>query len=126
MKILLDTSVWIEFFRGNKKLREKLEDIIKTSRIVITGPVISEILLGIRDDKEKRKVENLLKNLTIINPSWNDYVHAGEIGHSLRKNGKTIPLIDLIIAAVCIRNNITLFTLDKHFKEIKELKLLKL
>ncbi len=126
MKILIDTSVWIEFFRGNEEFREKFEDIIKTSHIVLTGPVISEILLGIRGEKEKRKVKNLLKNLTIINPSWDDYVYAGEIGYSLRKRGKTIPLIDLIIASVCIRNNLTIFTLDKHFKEIKGLKLLKL
>lgn len=48
------------------------------------------------------------------------WIKAGEISSTLRKSGKTLPLSDILIAAIAIKNNLSIFTIDKHFEEIKE------
>lgn len=51
---------------------------------------------------------------------------AGELDASLRSKGITIPPVDLLIAQVCIRHNVPIFTLDAHFEKIEKLRLYKI
>ncbi len=58
---------------------------------------------------------------TIIYPSKKDYILAIKWQAKLRKYGRPLPAVDLLIAAIAFNNGFTLVTLDKHFEVIREL-----
>jgi predicted nucleic acid-binding protein len=121
--ILADTTVWIEFFRTRSKTGDLLESLIKEGSVWLCGTVLFEILQGVRTEEEKANVLEMLSDLPYIEMSQPLWQKASEISASLRKNGLNLPLSDILIAAVAIRNNFSVFTLDKHFEQIPGLKI---
>ncbi len=91
-----------------------------------TGVIVQELIQGAKDRKELKIVEDLCRVLNVVEPSLDTFVKAGYLGFSLKKKGYTIPTIDLLIAQVCIENNLALFTFDKHFVHISRTSKLKL
>ena len=121
--ILPDTTVWIEFFRTRSKTGDILESLIKEGSVWLCGTVLFEILQGVRTEEEKSNVLEMLSDLPYVEMSQPLWQKASEISASLRKNGLNLPLSDILIAAVAIRNNFSVFTLDKHFEQIPGLKI---
>ena len=118
-KVLVDTSIWIEYFKGNKMVQTIIHDTSNFQCFII-GPVITELLLGIKTPGEKERLitcMNVLPMLKITDYVWID---AGNTGNLLRQKGITIPLPDLIIFSAANKNNCALFTFDKHFEIIKD------
>ena len=62
------------------------------------------------------------EQLTVIYPSLEDYEEGVEISSELLQRGKPMPAIDIMIAAMCIRRNLTLLTRDNNFTAIKSIK----
>ena len=121
--ILADTTVWIEFFRTRSKTGDILESLIKEGAVWLCGIVLFEILQGVRTEEEKANVSEMLSDLPYVEMSQPLWQKASEISASLRKNGLNLPLSDILIAAVAIRNNFSVFTLDKHFEQIPGVKI---
>jgi predicted nucleic acid-binding protein len=122
--ILVDTSVWIDFFRGrNTPYRSMLHELIADDEdLSITGIILTEILQGIRDDKVNRETREYLLDYPLFDPSGAaTYIEAANIyRHCLRK-GKTVrKTIDCLIAAVAIENDLTLFHNDSDFDDIAQ------
>lgn len=118
-KVLIDTSIWIEYFKGNKTVQDIIHDT-KGFQCFIIGPVIAELLLGIKTSSEKERLISCMSALPMLEITDNDWIDAGNTGNLLRQKGITVPLPDLIIFSVANRNNCALFTLDKHFRVIKD------
>lgn len=118
-KLLVDTSIWIEYFKGKKKVLDIIHDK-NNFEIFITGPIITELIQGIKTQKEKARFTICINALPKLQIDDNDWVNAGNLGNSLRKKGITVPLLDLIIFSIAKKNNCVLFTLDKHFQIIKD------
>ncbi|MFP4016038.1 MAG: PIN domain-containing protein [Halanaerobiales bacterium] len=117
--ILIDTSMWIEYFKGNKAAH----DIIHNNNdyeVFITGPILTELIQGIKTKKEKDRFTMCINGLAKLRITDEDWLDAGNLGNILRRKGITVPLPDLIIFTVAVNNNCSLFTLDKHFSIIKE------
>jgi tRNA(fMet)-specific endonuclease VapC len=62
------------------------------------------------------------EQLTLIYPSVEDYEESLAISLALLQKGSPMPAIDILVAAMCIRRNLTLATKDKHFTAIKSVK----
>lgn len=118
-KLLVDTSIWIEYFKGKKNVLDIIHDK-NNFEIFITGPIITELIQGIKTQKEKARFTICINALPKLQIDDNDWVNAGNLGNSLRKKGITVPLPDLIIFSIAKKNNCVLFTLDKHFQIIKD------
>lgn len=118
-KVLVDTSIWIEYFKGNKDIQNIIHSI-KEYQCFITGPVISELLLGIKTSEEKDRLITCLNVLPMLDISNNDWIGAGNTGNLLRRKGITVPLIDLVIFSVANNNNCAVFTMDRHFSIIRD------
>ena len=123
--ILIDTTVWIEYFRTCSKTGDALEALIKEGSVWLCGIVLLEILQGVKTAEEKSKISEILSDLPYIEMSKSLWQSASEISASLRKNGLNIPLSDILIAAIAIRNKSPVFTLDKHFEQIPDVKIYK-
>ncbi len=120
--VLVDTTVWIDFFSGQSfphvRIFENL--ILNRGNICICGVITTEILQGIKNDNEFKKIQDLLKNLIFLPASYHTYLYSAQIYRELRKKGITIrKTIDCIIAAIAIEHNIQLLHNDKDFVSIE-------
>ena len=123
MMVLVDTTVWIDFFSGKSYPHVKtLENLIfNRENICICGVILTEILQGIKNDKEFKKVQELLENLIFLPMSYHVFLYSAHIYRNLRKKGITIrKTIDCIIAAVAIEYDIQLLHNDKDFIPIEK------
>lgn len=119
-KVLVDTSIWIEYFKGNKMVQELVHDT-NSFQCYIVGSVLTELLLGIKTTSEKERLITCMNALPMLDIENDDWINAGNTGNLLRQKGITIPLPDLIIFNVAAKNNCAIFSLDKHFDIIKDI-----
>ena len=117
--ILIDTSVWISFFRGKDiQLTTQLTELLLQDRAFLTGIVLVEVLQGAFDEKECKKIISLFEPLKIVQPNPDTWLKAGLLSHQLRKKGLTVSTTDILIATIAIENGLHLFSLDKDFQRI--------
>lgn len=122
-KVLIDSSVWINYFRpGKSNVETGVNLLLDEDRVVLCGMVELEILQGIKG-KEQSLVQDLFKSLHYIETIRDDFISAGMLLNQLRTKGITIPSSDCLIATQCIRAHCSLFTLDNDFKHIRTLEI---
>lgn len=121
--ILVDTSVWVDFLRGeDSSQRWVLHRLIEDEAdISITEIIFTEILQGIKHDGEFQAIRDYLLEFPIYRPKGIEtYLHAARIYRDCRKKGKTVrKTVDCIIAATCIENDLTLLHKDSDFDLIQ-------
>ena len=121
--ILVDTSVWIDFLTGvNSRHRRTLHQLIEDDEeLSLTGIVLTEILQGIREEKDFKTVKETLLEFPIYQPKGIEtYLKAAGIYRHCRKKGKTVrKTVDCIIAAICLENHLTLLHKDSDFTHIQ-------
>jgi tRNA(fMet)-specific endonuclease VapC len=122
-RILVDTSVWIDFFRPRSETGDLLEKLLKGDAVWTCGVVLFEVLQGIKSENEKTQLLSILTSLPYIEMAGPLWQKAAEIATLARKNGITLPLSDMLIAAIAIENDLSVYTFDKHFEQIPDLKL---
>jgi hypothetical protein len=118
-RILVDTSIWIEYFRHKDKF-SILNELIQANQICINDLILAELIPSLYERNEKEVIESLLAleriDLTI---RWNSLIHMQiqNIKNGLNRVG--IP--DLILLQNVMDNNLLLFSIDKHFRLMQEL-----
>lgn len=121
MNVLVDSSVWIEFFRGGKAVNiDKFNPLIDNNQICINELILSELLPTLMHKKEFR-VADILKTLKIIplDINWAEITSYQTI--NLKNGLNNIGIPDLIIMQNASQNNLPLYSLDKHFKLLKKI-----
>ena len=123
--IVVDSSAWISYLRGGEgcESAQLLDEMINSDEdIYLVGPILTEVLQGIRTDTAFHKTKEYLREFPCIIPQDDDYVIAAEIYRKGRSQGITIrSSMDCIIAAVCSRRSIPILHCDKDFEKIAEL-----
>ena len=117
--ILVDSSVWVDYFSGNDSPEtDFLDCILGVSAIAIGDLILTEILQGFRHDKDYKTAKRLLEELTIFELLGTKMaVKSADNFRKLRKKGVTIrKTADVIIASFCIEHNLPLLFSDKDFK----------
>jgi tRNA(fMet)-specific endonuclease VapC len=120
-KYMIDTSVWIEYFKQNKRVTDFIDSCLDSDSIYITGPVLTEILQGIKSKKEKDDILECIDAIPFIEITKGSWIDAGRISNELRCKGLTIPLADVLIASAALRNDCMVISYDKHFGCVKNL-----
>ena len=116
--ILVDTSVWIDYFNGKDNLEtDILDKALGNETVAIGDLILIEILQGFRVDKQYNMAKELLEPLQKFEMlSLDIAVKTAENYRKLRKKGITIrKTADVIIATYCIENNIPLLFTDRDF-----------
>ncbi|MGA1870425.1 MAG: PIN domain-containing protein [bacterium] len=123
-KIIADTCIWIEFFRSKSEISESLKDFLSHNQVVVTGVILAELLQGVKTGKEREIIIDTFNFLEYIETTKELWIETGKLASELRSCGKTIPLSDIIIACCAKKYNYHIFTIDQHFKDIPEIKIL--
>lgn len=115
---LVDTSVWIDFFRGVPSAKEFLTKQIARDRVFTAGPVLFELLQGIRSSAEREQVKEALLSMNFLEVTPEDWEGAAVISRELRSRGITIPMTDLLLAQLAKTHHLEIISLDPHFDQI--------
>ena len=114
--ILIDTSAWIEFLRDTgSPVCESVQDAL-TGEIAVADPIRMELLAGARNEQHLVQLRRLLARGSQFHADPTDYEQAAILYRQCRANGETVrKLIDCLIAAIAIRNQIALLHQDVDF-----------
>ena len=99
--ILVDSSVWIDFFRGVQTAEaEKLDGLLGTTRIVVGDLIVAEVLQGVRNERDFQRVRKTLDTFEQVDVVGKDIaVQAARNFRKLRDLGFTVrKTIDTLIA----------------------------
>ena len=122
MKILVDTSVWIDFFNAvASPYRSCLRGLLEAEEdICISDLILTEILQGFKFDKEFETAKNHLQAFPILGLNSPDsYIKAAYHYRLCRKHGITIrKTVDCLIAQTAIEHGVALLHKDKDFELI--------
>jgi predicted nucleic acid-binding protein len=121
--ILVDSSVWIDFFRGTQTAAsEKLDRILDTERLYVGDLIMTEVLQGFREEADFKAAKKTLESFTMIEIGGADVaVQAAQNFRFLRARGLTVrKTIDTLIATRCIKNGFRLLHSDRDFDHFAE------
>lgn len=121
--ILVDTSVWIDFFAGRDfpHVAALEQFVVENKDLALCGIILTEILQGIADDKTHRRVRGDLSPLIMLPMPETVFLRAADIYRKLRKAGITVRKSDdCIIAATVLEHGCRLLHNDKDFLPIAE------
>ena len=119
MSVLVDTSIWIEYFRSGSN-SDKLDFLIDENLIVINDLILAELVPSLKA-RNQRKIIKLMHNINKLDLSinWDQIIEFQLkcLKHGL--NGIGIP--DLIIAQNAKQNHCEIYSLDRHFRLMKDI-----
>ena len=121
--ILVDSSVWIDYFRGTTTPQaEQLDALLGSEQLAIGDLMLVEVLQGCGSAHEFERVHRLLRTLTLVEIAGeNIAVQAARNFRSLRGRGITVrKTIDTLIATRCIADGYPLLYSDRDFDPFVE------
>ena len=121
--VLIDTCIWVPFFNRPQSAEKKAVDaLLDDDHAALIGPIVTEILQGIRREAQANHVASLLRGMRCLETVWDDWAEAARLGRRLAAAGHRLPLSDLILAAVSLRFDAEIYSTDPDFDLISELK----
>jgi predicted nucleic acid-binding protein len=117
--ILPDTCAWIDYFRpGEAPLGERLETALAAGVVYVCGPVLCELVQGAKSDKEQATLIHVMAALPFLEMTEKLWIQAGKLSAALRREGKTVPFSDILIATLALDHDLVILTADEHFRII--------
>ncbi|MEE9494532.1 MAG: PIN domain-containing protein [Gammaproteobacteria bacterium] len=118
MDVLVDTSIWIDYFKEGNELTDL--DALIDENLVVTNDLILAELIPYLKVKKQFTVIKLLQEISRIplQINWDEIIEFQVRCLKAGANGVGIP--DLIIAQNAKANNCKIYSIDKHFRLLKQ------
>ena len=122
MRVLVDTSVWSLALRkkrpsyDDQAIITELKELIRDVRVVMIGPIRQELLSGIADDGQYRRLRTKLEAFDDLFIHQRDYEEAAAIYNRCRSKGIQGSHTDFLMCAVAIQRDFSVFTVDRDFE----------
>jgi predicted nucleic acid-binding protein len=123
MNVLIDTSVWSlalrrkhETLGDNERLLViELSELIREGRAKVIGLVRQELLSGIKSNEQYEKLRVYLRAFPDEPIDTSDYEEAAKAGNRCRAKGVVVSIVDVLLCAVTVKRDWSLFTTDPDF-----------
>jgi tRNA(fMet)-specific endonuclease VapC len=100
-KVLIDTSVWIKYFRDKPtSVSRKVDEILSKQEVYVPKIVIAELIQGAKSEREISVIEDFVDAFNIIDQKEDTWIKTGKLSFTLKRKGKTINLTDCYIAMI--------------------------
>lgn len=116
--ILVDTSAWIDFFRGTGRLAALVDDALETNEVALCGPVVTELRRGLQSRAARSQVLGLLGGCHLLAQPDTLWEEAGELGFILARKGIAVKSLDLLIATYALAHDVPVLTSDSDFSHM--------
>ena len=128
MTVVVDTPIWSLAFRRTprdlkpdlEKMKWELHELIREGRARLLGPIRQEVLSGIREEAQFRRLREDLRAFEDEGLTTEDYEKAAEVGNRCRRVGVAGSPTDFLICACASRRNWAIFTTDGIFVQYAE------
>ena len=116
--ILVDTSAWIDFFRGRAPFAAAVDEFLAGNDVALCGPILTELRRGLKPSERKRVIPLLDGCTTLAQPAslWEE---AGDLGFFLARRGVTVKSMDLLIATYALVHSVGVLTKDDGFADMR-------
>jgi predicted nucleic acid-binding protein len=122
--VIIDTSVWIAFFKsGHSPEKSSVTYLLDEDRVILVGVVLSELIQGTKSNQDRQELQETLIALPYLEMTPHSWLLTGEMGARLRGKGITVGIPDLIVAALAQEYHCQVYTLDSDFRRIPKLSL---
>jgi predicted nucleic acid-binding protein len=120
--LLVDTSVWSLALRRDAppdlpETRALRSALTGDDLVVTTGVVLQELLQGAVRDTSRQLITERFRAIALVQPDRDDHITAADIRNRCRANGVQLGTIDALLAALCIRRDLTLLSTDRDFAD---------
>jgi len=122
-RYLLDTNIVIALFADESAVKDRLEE---AEEVFVSSIVLGELYYGAC--KSRRVAENMARiddfaaRNVVLGCDMETARRYGEVKDGLRQKGRPVPENDIWIAAMALRNDLTLVARDVHFREVEGLR----
>ena len=128
MMVLVDTPVWsLALRRKPERLNEAqlnstdvLAELVREGRAQMVGPIRQELLSGIREEAQFKKIRDYLRAFPEPSLEAADYEDAANMSNRCRTRGIAGSAVDFLICAVANRRGWSIFTTDRDFQNYVE------
>ena len=123
MRVLIDTPVWSLALRrktrelptSERRVVQVLQQIVEEGRAQLLGPVRQELLSGLREDAQVRRLRDYLRDFPDVVLATGDYEEAARAGNECRRAGIVSTPVDMLICAVGLHHGWQIFSTDRDF-----------
>ncbi len=122
--VVVDTSVWIEFFAGRPA--ERLEEALRLGAVVLSPVVAAELLSGARHPRDRSALIDLLTDLPLHPTPFAHWIAVGDLRAALRRRGLSVSTPDAHVAQCAIERDALLLSNDAVFRRVAKLSALQL
>jgi predicted nucleic acid-binding protein len=118
--ILIDTSIWIDFFRHTQaSLNDRLIELLENRLAVGLSTVFGELIQGARSEDEEKTILEFWNNILKVNEDTL-FIEAGKLSNRYKLYSKGVGLIDCHLLAAAKLHNLSLWTLDRRLFDAYE------
>ncbi|WP_296619939.1 PIN domain-containing protein [Marivirga sp.] len=114
--IIVDTSIWIEYLKGNEHYRNVLPQYLREKHVVAISAIFGELLQGVKNKREYEIITGFWKSLPKVNEE-ELFIEAGKLSNEFKLYNAGVGLIDTYILAAALTNDYALWSLDKKLNE---------
>lgn len=121
--ILVDSSVWIDYFRGTLTVQtERLDALLGSEPLAVGDLILTEVLQGFDSERDFKQARKLLTSLEVVEiGGWEIAIQSARHIRTLRRLGVTVrKTIDTLIATFCIEKDDALLYSDRDFEPFVE------
>ncbi|HLC74835.1 MAG TPA: type II toxin-antitoxin system VapC family toxin [Candidatus Nanoarchaeia archaeon] len=118
--MIIDTSALIALEKGSERLIEHIKKNYPDEKIALTSAIYAEFIFGFIN--RNKTIPSHLSLYDVIAFDRESAMIFAQLRKKIEKIGKPIPIFDLMTASCALRNNQTIVTYDRHFTQIKDLK----
>ena len=124
MKVLVDTNIWSQALRRKKNICnqcvDRLKELVLSNQVVMIGPIRQELLSGIANDDDFARLKSKLEPFDDFPISSQSYITAAQFYNKCRRQGVQGSMIDFLICAVAVNNDMLIYTNDNDFYGFSE------
>jgi predicted nucleic acid-binding protein len=114
MSVLVDSSIWIDYFRGSGE-SAKLDILIEENLLAVNDLILAELIPALQMMRQKSLIALMMEvSCPPMTIDWPDIIQMQIV--CLRKGINKVGIPDLMITQHAIQNHMALYSLDKHFE----------
>jgi tRNA(fMet)-specific endonuclease VapC len=116
--LLVDSSIWIDFFRGAPHAVRRVDAALEQDRVAVCGPIVAEVLSGTKTRADFAHVKAAFEGLALLPDPFDAWPRVGEARFALARRGIQAAIIDVLIALTAAEAGHALLTRDSDFRRI--------
>lgn len=115
--VVFDTSIWIEYLRGNSEYFSIYQELLESGRVWSLELIFAELFQGAKGKKEMNLIMNFVSNVPLVDDPLL-IIEAGMLSNELDLINEGIGLIEAVIIHSVRKNQLQLWTLDKKIRRV--------